>query len=578
MRELATQLEDAFSRVFEDVADLADSIFHAPTVTPPTGGTSTLPASSNPTSSSGPTPPTLPTPGYVYAASVFDVIPLALTRRLDRRSATAISQHRTLRSLYQNLTLARGEALSDAVYDNFVSAMSDVSREHFKACYGPSSERVQATHVPSLIIQFNTLRNTTRVHELRAVFAKLLCIRDRNSRIGKRSTSGLEDFFRGLSPNDFGDIFGFTKTNQPVPTGSLAFAVDTTGSMGDEIRNVRRIIRSFVRSEKQEPFYYVLAEFNDYDRGRPASRQCDLERGKCIVCGCSQRNQCLCHLILLATDGRSATAYSSRDPTDLNSLAAAISRLRARGGGDCREYGMAGILKCLHTHIHPDIPIVALGHGSHIIVLTDAGSKDRRECMNQAIAEAQAKGIPVHFFLSSSGCLNPNTEATYKQVANETGGVVVHNTLDFEALTMFIHRLIEQQRRANSGPNLNRGRGKRSISPSPEQRCHTFRASAFTKSLDLLFHTTSTRITVRKPDNHVFHLTKRNVQKLKYFSQEDPQPGAWTACVSSPGTLSVSGTLATDVKFIVSFLKEGRDAAGNAKYYLASRVPYACEH
>ena len=283
-------------------------------------------------------------------------------------------------------------------------------------------------------------------------------------------------------------------------------------------------------------------------------------------------------MLLFATDGRLATAYNSRDPTDLSNLVTAVDSLRARGGGDCHEYGMAGILKCLHTRIHPSIPVLALGHGSHIIVLTDAGSKDRRECMDQAIAEARRKGIPVHFFLSSSGCLNPSTAATYMEVAEKTGGVVVENTLDFEALTMFIHRLAELQTRADSGPYRNRGRGKRSISSS-EQRCHTFRASAFTTSLDLLFNTNSTRITVRKPDNHVVTLTKRNAaEKLKYFSQIDPQPGAWTACVSSPGTLSVSTAMPTDVKFIVSFLKEGRDAAGNTKYYLASRVPYACEH
>lgn len=283
LRELATQLDDAFNRVFDDVTEIATSIF-SPTATSPTGGTSTLPVASNPTtSSSGPTPRTLPTPGFV----AYRFRPLAPTRRLDRRSPTATSQRRTLRSLYQNLTRARGEAPSDAVYDHFVSAMSDVSREHFKACYGPSSERVRPTHVQSLIRQFNGLRNTTRVHELRAVFAKLLCVRDHNSRIGKRSTRDAEDFFRGLNSTDFGDIFGFTETNRPVPTGSLAFAVDTTGSMWDEIQKVQEIIRSFVRSEKQEPFYYVLAEFNDYDRGRPASRQCDLERGKCIICGYS---------------------------------------------------------------------------------------------------------------------------------------------------------------------------------------------------------------------------------------------------------------------------------------------------
>ena len=282
LRELATQLDDAFNRVFDDVTEIATSIF-SPTATSPTGGTSTLPVASNPTtSSSGPTPRTLATPEIVIT---FRFRPLAPSRRLDRRSPTATSQDRSLRSLYQNLTRARGEAPSDAVYDHFVSAMSDVSQEHFKACYGPSSERVQSTNVQSLIQQFNGLRNTTRVHELRAVFAKLLCIRDQNSRIGKRSTRGLEDFFRGLSSRDFGDIFGFTETNQLVPTGSLAFAVDTTGSMWDEIQKVREIIRSFVRSEKQEPFFYVLAEFNDYDGERPVSRQCDLERGKCVLRG-----------------------------------------------------------------------------------------------------------------------------------------------------------------------------------------------------------------------------------------------------------------------------------------------------
>ena len=46
LRELATQMDDAFRRVFDDITETADSIFSL-TVTPPTGGTSTC---SNPTS------------------------------------------------------------------------------------------------------------------------------------------------------------------------------------------------------------------------------------------------------------------------------------------------------------------------------------------------------------------------------------------------------------------------------------------------------------------------------------------------------------------------------------------------
>ena len=276
----------------------------------------------------------------------------------------------------------------------------------------------------------------------------------------------------------------------------------------------------------------------------------------------------------LLPGGKLATAYNSRNPAELNQLVSAIDSLRAHGGGDCHEYGMAGILKSLHTRIHPSIPVLALGDGSHIIVLTDAGSKDRSECKNQAIAEARAKGIPVHFFLSSSGCLRPHTAATYKQVADETGGVVVENAVDFEALTMFVHRLAEIPRTVNNNPGSRRG--KRSIPQTIEQRCHLFKVSAFTKSLDMLFNTTKTQITPQKPDRHVIQLTKSN-KRLIFYSIEDPKPGMWTACVPS-GTLSVSSVLPTDVKFIVSVLQEGTDAAGNTKYYLAPREPYACEY
>ena len=280
------------------------------------------------------------------------------------------------------------------------------------------------------------------------------------------------------------------------------------------------------------------------------------------------------HYFLITAGGKHATAYNSRDPADLNKLVTAIDSLRARGGGDCHEYGMAGILKSLHTNISPAIPVPALGDGSHIIVLTDAGPKDRSECKNQAIAEARRKKIPVHFFLSYSGCLRSHTAAEYKEVADATGGVVVENAVDFEALTMFIHRLTELQKKVINFPNRNRG--KRSIPLTTERRCHIFKTSAFTTSLDLLFNTTKTQITLEKPDRHVMRLTKTN-KRLKFYSVKYPKPGTWTACVSS-GTLSVSSILPTDVKFIVSVLQEGTDAEGNTKYYLAPRVPYACEY
>ena len=46
----------------------------------------------------------------------------------------------------------------------------------------------------------------------------------------------------------------------------LAFAVDTTGSMGEEIEAAKEIIRNLSRSEEDSPVCYVLQPFNDYPK------------------------------------------------------------------------------------------------------------------------------------------------------------------------------------------------------------------------------------------------------------------------------------------------------------------------
>ena len=253
----------------------------------------------------------------------------------------------------------------------------------------------------------------------------------------------------------------------------------------------------------------------------------------------------------------------------------AIDNLDARGGADCREYGMAGILKSLHSQI-PQTKVHALGAGSHVIVLTDAGSKDRIECKEQAINESHKRSITVHFFLSPSDCLStPAAADAYEQVANETGGVVVKTAEDFQSIAWFVMKYTNLQTIPNVSPGS--GRRKRQTLLTTEQRCHLIKVSAFTTSMVLLFSTTKTLITVQKPVGDAIPLPKNNTDVLKFFSVDDPQAGTWTVCVPN-GTLSVSSILRTDVKFIVSVLEEGTDAAGNTKYYLASRKPYACEY
>lgn len=284
--------------------------------------------------------------------------------------------------------------------------------------------------------------------------------------------------------------------------------------------------------------------------------------------------------------GKPATAYNSRNLTELNQLVAAIASLPARGGGDCHEYGFAGILKAMHTKYtvtpfpHFSFQFDALGGGSHVIVVTDAPSKDLDHCIASAIKEAKAKGITVHFFLSSSGCIDAHRPAPrYIQIAEETNGIVVESSIDFSALTQFVQKFVEQKVRLKP-PSVTppSSRGKRLALLSVSERCHSFKVSAFDRQLDILFKTLSVDdvITVTKPDGSKLVLPMRNA-KLKFFNDSSPLPGTWTVCVRDGGKLSISTIKPTDVKFVGAFLKERIQEDGTRKAYLASEVPYACE-
>jgi len=69
----------------------------------------------------------------------------------------------------------------------------------------------------------------------------------------------LECFFDMLSNGTLGTLI-FYYGDDPI---YLAFVIDNTGSMSNEIGAVKRIIRSFIGNERREPRMYVLSTFND---------------------------------------------------------------------------------------------------------------------------------------------------------------------------------------------------------------------------------------------------------------------------------------------------------------------------
>ena len=90
---------------------------------------------------------------------------------------------------------------------------------------------------------------------IRSAYGQLLCLQITNP------TAHTTNFLGSLSNTSLKIIFGL----QQKPF-TLAFAVDDTGSMSEEIEAVKSIIRIFVQSTESAVTHYILTTFNDPGR------------------------------------------------------------------------------------------------------------------------------------------------------------------------------------------------------------------------------------------------------------------------------------------------------------------------
>ena len=200
----------------------------------------------------------------------------------------------SLTSVYNSLAKEFGVNSSDSGYSKFVEAIGEMTEAKLEACSG--DERPGVDSVPRLVQEFSAALNATQrdLLKLRTIFGRMLCIKDqvemlgssgRKRRLATVSPVPCEDrtpeectcppggvfgdcifcpceFFRCLDPeNVLKPILGFVAEDIQC----LAFVVDTTSSMGDEIAAAQEIIRSFIRSEEElnEVGCYILMPFND---------------------------------------------------------------------------------------------------------------------------------------------------------------------------------------------------------------------------------------------------------------------------------------------------------------------------
>ena len=218
-----------------------------------------------------------------------------------------------LRAVYTAVAEEFDVEATDEGFNNFTEAITQITEAKEAACKGNGS--VSEADIPGLAQEYKELRGDIEgnIDRIREIFGKMLCLseKSREDRRKKRDShcvtefgrpcccleeedmvrpcccpepavpGGPEtllcvcEFFACLDPeDDFQPILGIADVITDDRYACLAFAVDTTGSMGAEIRAVQDLLRDFLSSEEDGPKCYVLQPFNDLSNGIfiPASK------------------------------------------------------------------------------------------------------------------------------------------------------------------------------------------------------------------------------------------------------------------------------------------------------------------
>jgi len=164
--------------------------------------------------------------------------------------------------------------------------------------------------------------------------------------------------------------------------GTLMFAIDTTGSMAQEINAAKAIATSIVKRKRQFPVDYILSPFNDPSTG----------------------------------------PVTYKGPADREEFVSAIANLRATGGGDCPELALKGMLDAFTPE--PQL-------GSPMFVFTDATPKDgTRSNIDKLKMYAKQFSATINFFIKP-GC-GSSIHSAFIEIASHTSGQIFPLQTDSE--------------------------------------------------------------------------------------------------------------------------------------------------
>ncbi len=280
---------------------------------------------------------------------------------------------------------------------------------------------------------------------------------------------------------------------------SVAFVIDVTGSMGDEIDQVKAQVRQMVermRDADDPPSRYVLVPFSD---------PCDCEP---IV------------------------------TSDPNRLIAEVDRLYAWGGDDCPEYSMTALLKAVNESNF-------LGK---VYLFTDATAKDQSVVWS-VVATALRKLVLVSFMLT--GSCSP-IDPAYYQTASATGGQVylLHQS---EIGSMFA--LVDAELQDDLATLLIRRRRVTGQETMPLPIDESVREVTISLALeDEAGVIPNIALALLRPDGSVVDTTDPQASILEttggmLIRYRLPQPGSWSLKITGSGLYTVRAFGSTSLGF-----------------------------
>ncbi|XP_031568657.1 von Willebrand factor A domain-containing protein 7-like [Actinia tenebrosa] len=278
---------------------------------------------------------------------------------------------------------------------------------------------------------------------------------------------------------------------------TLTFAIDTTGSMADEIAAAKQIAIDVINIKRNKPVNYILSPFGDPEMG----------------------------------------PITFRDKSENASFVSDINNLKAKGGGDCPELTFQGIREALNE---------APETGSPLYVFTDASAKDN-DLVDDVIDFAMNLDITVNFFITGSGYPCRAGDTNFAKLAQATSGRVLRfkNANEMLKMSNYIGKSLPGFNIITTGSSPLAKRKRRSSG----NKTYKFPIDESVETMLVCFNSDTRNdgrgVVLKDPSGTVITSEKVSLSTTTLYEIKTPEIGQWSLQIS-PSV--ISGKYTFDVK------------------------------